>query len=357
MLRYLSLVLVAALLSACGGGRFVPGVTVPSGAASFGAVARNDIPPRLQWMYNHGYCGETSLISAGLYYGQYLSQYDARRIANPGIPQNDKASQLLLSANAERAARRMHLLTHAYDGANRSSREFLAWVGRNVARGYPVAIGVYMNEYYFYHKRRAGDRTYDHIVPIVAVGNDTITFSDNGLNAPGAGPIGPHPGDWRPLRKYLYTYRVSSFVKTREQANDPSAPPYSLPRAGRSPLPADYAVAVTGVSDPEHETLPVRVATNKYYEWPPIAQDSNHRPTAEALTLTVTVSGLTPGVSYTLYRYDDFGAVPDVNFNARARQASQHWRFRIRFGNSYTVRQAIESDQTVIYRAVPSSGP
>jgi hypothetical protein len=40
----------------------------------------NNIPPRLQWEANFGYCGEVSLISAGLYYGQYLSQYDARAI-------------------------------------------------------------------------------------------------------------------------------------------------------------------------------------------------------------------------------------------------------------------------------------
>ena len=37
---------------------------------------KNDIPLRIQWDANSGYCGEVSMISAGLYYGQYLSQYD-----------------------------------------------------------------------------------------------------------------------------------------------------------------------------------------------------------------------------------------------------------------------------------------
>lgn len=41
---------------------------------------KNNIPPRHQWEANYGYCGEVSLISAGLYYGQYVSQYDARAI-------------------------------------------------------------------------------------------------------------------------------------------------------------------------------------------------------------------------------------------------------------------------------------
>ena len=47
-----------------------------------------DISPRLQWNENNGYCGEVSLISAGLYYGQYLSQYDARSLACDGGSQN-----------------------------------------------------------------------------------------------------------------------------------------------------------------------------------------------------------------------------------------------------------------------------
>ena len=34
----------------------------------------NAIPARVQWNENNGYCGATSIISAGLYYGQYVSQ-------------------------------------------------------------------------------------------------------------------------------------------------------------------------------------------------------------------------------------------------------------------------------------------
>jgi hypothetical protein len=51
-------------------------------------IKSNDIPPRLQWNHNAGYCGEVSLISAGLYYGQYISQYDARSDLDIHIPYN-----------------------------------------------------------------------------------------------------------------------------------------------------------------------------------------------------------------------------------------------------------------------------
>jgi hypothetical protein len=40
-----------------------------------------NIPTRLQWEENDGYCGEVSLISGGLYFGQYGSQFDTRVMA------------------------------------------------------------------------------------------------------------------------------------------------------------------------------------------------------------------------------------------------------------------------------------
>ena len=40
------------------------------------------------------------------------------------------------------------------------------------------------------------------------------------------------------------------------------------------------------------------------------------------LTLTVVVSGLTPGVNYRLYRYNSVNAIPDSDFNARAGAAT-----------------------------------
>ncbi|CAF4311410.1 unnamed protein product, partial [Adineta steineri] len=33
-----------------------------------------NIPPRLQWANDNGYCGETALQSIGLYYGAWISQ-------------------------------------------------------------------------------------------------------------------------------------------------------------------------------------------------------------------------------------------------------------------------------------------
>jgi len=338
MQRY-AFALGAILLSACSPSRGLPAV-VSAGTPAVAPAVHNDIPPRLQWNANFGYCGETSFISAGLYYGQWASQYEVRAIASDGRPQNLQNSQLLLGGNAMHAAQVMHLSLVKWNGASASPESYLAWVETNVALHRPVIVGVYTNEYKFYGKTnpQAGDPTYDHIVPVVAAGSGKVTLSDNGL--------------WGPPRQYLFTFPYSTFARTRAQANAPSAPPYSLPAGVR-----DYAVAIVGVSDPRHETLAVRLATNVNYEKPKMKNHSNVRPKAMPLVLTVTVSGLQQGTAYTLYRYNRFSDVPDERFNANAKRASKHWSIRLASGSSFTVKESIMSDQVAVYRAVPNAGP
>ncbi len=162
----------------------------------------------------------------------------------------------------------MHLASIEWNTASeRSTDEFLHWVQRNVERGYPVAIGVYTNEYRFYGTTapHAGDPSYDHIVPVTSVSADALTFSDNGL--------------WNPTGKPRYTfgYGFAAFQRTRVQANAPRAPIYSLASDGRN-----YGIAISGIADANHETLPVRLSTNVRWERPPMRNGSNARPRADA---------------------------------------------------------------------------
>jgi hypothetical protein len=311
------------------------------------------IPPRLQWNANGGYCGEVSLISAGLYYGQYVSQYTARQAAIGKVPQSQ--GEMLLGVNDRRAATALHLNSIEWKtSAEKSTDGFLRWVKRNILRGYPVAIGVFTNENLFYGDTQpdAGDPQYDHIVPVVRVrshhpfssqrffANDRITFSDNGL--------------WGNShhRPYFFSYPFAGFQLDRAQANAPTGPIYSLPNGGRN-----YGIAITGVMDRNGDTLPVRVATNKNYEAPAMVNGSNARPKPMPLTLRITVSGLEPGTPYRLYRYSDLKAVPDSGFNAHASAATATWDIRISSGTTFTTTQQILSDEVAVYRAVRASAP
>jgi hypothetical protein len=315
---------------------------------------RNDIPPRYQWNHNYGYCGEVSMISAGLYYGQYLSQYDARAAAG-NAPQNEGRSQLLLGVNAIRAASHMHLAGIKWDDPSRTeSGRFLVWVKEHVGLGQPVAIGIYMNQFRFYHKHnpRAGSPQYDHIVPVIGVGsdqlgekgayfqNDKIMFSDN--------------GEWGSLRhaQYFFSYRFEDFTKTRREANAPNGPIYSLASKAR-----DFGVAITGVIDRDHETIPVRVATNLNDELPQIVEGSSRRPPPEPLVLTVTISGMKAGATYNLYRYNQLSAIPNGGFNAHAADAQQIWIITGSASGRFVMTEKIMSDEVAAYRAVPAGAP
>jgi VCBS repeat-containing protein len=310
--------------------------------------AGSGLPPRLQWDANFGYCGETSFISAGLNYGQYISQYDARAIASNIANQSLEGSQLLLGVNDVAAAEAMHLTAVAKEATTAS---FLTWVKSNVVAGYPVVMGVFMNQSRFYGTANlnAGFSEYDHIVTVTGVtstrpltgpatyyADDILTFNDNGLwtGTPNGQP------------QNEFNYAFDALAATRRQANTETAPVYSLKNG------IDYGIAITGIIDLDRETVPVRLTTSTNAEIPAMVDGSSARPAATPLTLTITVSGLTPGKTYNLYRYASMAAVPDSNFNANSAKAAQTWEI-VATGTTYTMTQTIMSDETAAYRAVP----
>ena len=327
-----------------------------SAAASTYSVV-NPLPPRIQWNANYGYCGEASFISAGLFYGQYLSQYDARAIASNNARQNLSSSQLLLGVNDVAAAKAMHLAATPFNTSTQTSTAaFLTWVKSNVIAGYPVVMGVFMNQSRFYGNKNlnAGDTEYDHIVvatgitsrhpltgPAVYYADDIITFNDNGLwtGTPNGQP------------QNVFSCSFGTFAATRQQANATTRPVYSLNNG------PDYGIAITGIIDLSRETVPVRLATSVNAESTGIVNNSTTRPAFKPVTLTVTVSGLTPGVTYNLYRYSSMAAVPDSNINANAAKAVQKRAITITSGSTYTMTQTIKSNQIVVYRAVPVGAP
>ena len=319
-------------------------------------TAGSKLPPRIQWDANYGYCGEVSFISAGLNYGQYISQYDARALASKNAPQSLESSQLLLGVNDVAAAKAMRLTATAFDTAKQpTATAFLSWVKSNVTAGYPVVIGVFVNQSRFYGTANpnAGDTEYDHIVAVTGItsthpligpttyyADDVLTFNDN--------------GEWTGANRQpqnAFSYPFGAVATTRQLANAKTGPVYSLKSGG------DYGIAVTGIIDLSRETVPVRLATSTNAETPAMVNGSNTRPAAKPVTLTVTVSNLTPGTTYTLYRYNTMANVPDSNINANAAKAAQKWTITIPSGSTYTMTQTINSNETAVYRAVPVGAP
>jgi hypothetical protein len=296
----------------------------------------NDIPTRIQWDGNYGYCGEVSMISAGLYYGQYLSQYDVRAIASPAIKQYKQHAQLLLGVNAVSAAQRLRLAAKAV--ASKRPEVFYAWLKDQVVKGYPVIMGVFTN---------AGDAEYDHIVPVFGVGSDfplntayhptdVIQFSDNSAQSP------------------YYAFEIKAYLANRQVANAQDDNTYSLPTYPTT----KYGLAITGVLDKYHETLPVRLTTNVNYERPAIVHNTASRPKAMPITLTITVSNLHAGEHYNLYYYHNQNDVPSEFFNKTSANAGiLPWKTLSASGNTWTTSLTIKSSDKAFFRAVRVNGP
>jgi hypothetical protein len=315
-------------------------------------TCENNIPPRLEWDNNEGYCGEVSLISACLYYGQYISQYDVRALISQGEPQNK--CQLLVGINDQLAISPLHLNAITWNTeAEQDTDQFVTWVKQMVVKGYPISIGIYMNQYRFYGNTKpdAGDPDYDHIVPVFGFssnspltnpnyfGDDIFYLSDNGLWGGSSPP-------------YFFSYTADNFQATRTEANAKDGDLYSLPNTA-----SNYGTAITGIKDLHGDTLPIRLSTNVNYEKPEINNGSNQRPAPMPLELTVTLSHLQPGVVYHLYCYNDLAAVPDSHFNAHAASASKSWQIHIASGSTYSMTEVIQSNEIAVYRAVKATAP
>jgi len=311
-------------------------------------VQNNELAPRLQWMHNGGYCGEVCLISAGLYYGQYLSQYDVRKIAANGGAQD--AGEVLLGINDLEVAEKLHLKAIRWDAESETdTHDFISWVKGHVESGHPVAMGVFANQKLFYSDPNptAGDEYYDHIVmvsgwasnkPLTDAGydsHDLITFNDNGLWDNGEKP------------PYIFSYAMNSFQTTRKGANT-SKNVYSLENGG-----SNFGLAVTGVNG---DTLPVQIATSVNYE-NEVGEGNVPPPQPLQIELTLSLSSLTPNVAYKLYRYNTLNAVPDAGFNAKSGQAIKTWDVQITTGTTYTLTETISSDEMAFYRCVRADAP
>lgn len=330
----------------------------------------NATPDRIQWLENKGYCGETAIQSAGLYYGQYVSQYDARVLANLGYGfRKPQHHQILIGQygssgvdnNIINAATQMHLTYEEFNNDSsqitqetKASEKFIRWIKSHVVDHHPVIIGLYENRSIF------GDTTddeYDHIVPVFGISSshdlslhqhhyfsdDVIYFHDNGIyTGDGYSKVG------------CYHYLVGKFQKSRQAANEKNGDVYAV--SDNSNNEGNYGIAILGVRAIGVSLLPISITTTPNYEAHPIKKHSNKRPPLSKMLLKTTVSKLTPHQDYILLKYNDFSDLPkNDNFTESLGHPVSQCIINISNGNTYTFTSNIQSSDIVIYRAFKKS--
>jgi hypothetical protein len=282
-------------------------------ATALYVTPRSAVRPFYQWENNYGYCGEVSILQAGLNAGQWMSQLDVRalcRAAGNGL--DAPVGALLLQSgpdgycaahggtvdyNAglllenEAAANAATCLTHArlahrtYDYDAQSAglagyREYMAWVKAETIAGHPATIGVFI--------QGGSDEQYDHIVSVMAIGtnhaptdaryydDDTVYFDDHGaMLTTGVYPaVPPGAGETKGCAPFVFGYRFGDLPKTRAEANaGPSIYSILVPGLpdtqthtggngvgfGPAVTGHDFAFSVSGPADDDGTALPIEV--------------------------------------------------------------------------------------------------
>jgi hypothetical protein len=262
------------------------GAPPPPGPSLHYIVPDGTVTPFYQWENNNGYCGEVSLMEAGLANGQWVSQYNTRLVCGGFFgPEADAAGESLQQAgidprksgptgnlNAQLLVETPYQgLTgpYDYDWAKRCAtnaglellqypsnsgfqmpnsglagyRDFMSWIKAQVIAGHRVAFGILDNG--------GSDPQYDHIVTVIKIGtnhapndpgyypDDVIYFDDHGgytlkRNRSGKWRFANNPGippgagsDAEGCTPYIFAYSFASFVKTRQQENAKNAPAYA----------------------------------------------------------------------------------------------------------------------------------
>ncbi len=411
--------------------------TTPPATASY-IYPRQPVVPFYQWENNDGYCGEVSMMIAGLNNGQWMSQYNARLVCGTGLSQSgvngacaahggqpNYNAQLLIEdpgtgvtgpnvyADAAQCVSNSRLSGSTFNYSAQSTgiagyQEYMSWVKSEVIAGHQVTLAVLLNG--------GSDPQYDHEVAVIKIGtnhsptdptyyaDDVIYFDDHGAYTlrgsrfttnpaipPGAG------SDTTGCTPFIFGYTFGSLPQTRAGANAKNAQGYSIIIPGDKSIqvytggtgytsfpiegPHNYGFSVAGPADTDGVTLPIQLAIHTpnpedpiagyRYEAPMIGSSNlgrscTNEPPSQWMPdfeLRATVSGLTPGVSYNLYRYEFDGigspaalAVPTSNFNANAAQATEVIHFKATAA-TYTTAIKTTSNEIEVYRCVPASAP
>jgi hypothetical protein len=269
------------------------------------------VTPFYQWENNDGYCGEISMLQAGMNHGQWMSQSNARLVCGAagngidapiGAPllqsgpdgfcaaRDDTAdynAQLLIentaAANAatclSNARLEYRMYDHGSDNVGLSGyRSYVSWVKAETIAGNPVTIGVLM--------RDGHDPQYDHIVSVIAIGtnhapadssyydDDVVYFDDHGVfTSTRSNPaIPPGVGGNQGCTPYVFGYAFGALAQSRAQASSgrnfyailvPGTPETESyvggdgVGLGPSVTGHNYGFSVTGPSDSDGFTLPI----------------------------------------------------------------------------------------------------
>jgi hypothetical protein len=291
---------------------------------AMGDTVMLDIPSRYMWGWGMkppgislaGYCGSTSLQSAALYYGNWISSEIWRDAAG---------GELLIAVNEDKAASQLHMRIQNME-IDFDYNVFLDWAVSQLDKQRPVVLGVY-------ERQPDGDKDYDHIVPVIGYTKEDKKVTEL------------HYNDlWsRQTRKMA----IPEDIRTRREASGSMG---EQPYTYFVPSKIQYAIAVLGIEDDNGETFPTKLVAPDWTE-PDYGKEDERHDTPVPFEFTAKVSGLTKGAKYSILRFDHHSMVPDRDF------IEGSYAKRVDFtadGSEHTLSKfdTVSSDASAFYRTV-----
>lgn len=290
--------------------------------------------PGYQWNDAGGYCGSWAIQRATLTKGAYISQHQVRNHTSPGGGHDNE----ILSTNIEEAFKNLKISFEGFDYVNEplpQQAAYATWLKKQLAAGYAVTWMILWNaQVYPIYKLTPPAGMYGHVEPVIGIQsnhplNDTTVYDDD---------VAVHftDGGTNTVHRIISSL-AGEWSGPGHQAN---CRPYSYCMATYA-----FGWAVKGFTS-DKPAMPASLHIDPWLSEP----DVRGGETPTALKGTLTVTELTIGTSYDIYRWD---TVKDAfTFSENFKKTS----FKATNGTFiYTDDKSFQSDGTTYYQCVPQA--
>lgn len=245
--------------------------------------------PGFQWDDAGGYCGSWAIQRATLTKGAYISQQQVRDHTVPGGGHDNE----ILSTNIDEAYKNLKIDAEGFDYNNHpvpQQSAYFKWLKKQLVAGHPVTWMIMWNgQTYPIYGLQPPAGLYGHVEPVIGIQSnhpltdETVYDDDVAVHYNDAGtntihkPISTLPGDWagpgQPANCSGSSYCIG---------------PYS------------FGWAVKGFLDNTTNAMPASLHLKPWLSEPDLRSGKSPVPIAG----TLTVSELTVGSEYDIYRWD-----------------------------------------------------
>eukprot|EP01060_Flectonema_neradi_P036374 TRINITY_DN6976_c2_g1_i1.p1 TRINITY_DN6976_c2_g1~~TRINITY_DN6976_c2_g1_i1.p1 ORF type:complete len:372 (+),score=52.37 TRINITY_DN6976_c2_g1_i1:68-1117(+) len=266
------------------------------------------VQPRQQWGNSGGFCGSLSVQTSALMYGNWISQMQVRMANTHGEGHgNPQQGYEILPTNIEESLTNLALTFEAFDynQPKPQSDSYKQFLKKHLTNQHPVVWFVMCKgdgDQIPYPGSNPNGGRFSHIEPVwgyftnYSITDDIVREQD----------VIVHGSDWD---RYGYFRPMNTLVDTPlmegncKNAGNHSGINEMYPCIYNE---VDYGYAVTGNVDPQNMTLPSVLSVDSWNE------PDMMNPTAVPSQLhgNLTISGLSNGVQYVIYRYSGRENVP-----------------------------------------------